>query len=161
MDGAVDGAPASLAAISLRQRDRTAPWRLALPAGVGMEMAGVLGGGVVPGSLVLVGGDPGVGKSTLMLQIAHLLAQGTDAATGGRDAASSARSPPAAEDEDLEDSEDSEAVGADGDGDDAARCVLYVSGEESEGQIFSRAERMGITAGAAAGRLVLLCATRV
>lgn len=29
----------------------------------------VLGGGVVPGSLVLVGGDPGVGKSTLMLQV--------------------------------------------------------------------------------------------
>jgi len=34
----------------------------------------VLGGGVVPGSLVLVGGDPGVGKSTLLLQIAGMLA---------------------------------------------------------------------------------------
>ena len=38
------------------------------------EFARVLGGGVVPGSLVLVGGDPGVGKSTLLLQAATLLA---------------------------------------------------------------------------------------
>lgn len=29
----------------------------------------MLGGGIVPGSLILVGGDPGIGKSTLMLQI--------------------------------------------------------------------------------------------
>ncbi|WP_434073871.1 DNA repair protein RadA [Moorella naiadis (nom. illeg.)] len=34
----------------------------------------VLGGGLVPGSLVLVGGAPGIGKSTLLLQVAHLLA---------------------------------------------------------------------------------------
>jgi DNA repair protein RadA/Sms len=34
------------------------------------EFARVLGGGVVPGSIVLVGGDPGIGKSTLMLQVA-------------------------------------------------------------------------------------------
>jgi DNA repair protein RadA/Sms len=34
------------------------------------EFARVLGGGVVPGSLVLVGGDPGIGKSTLLLQMA-------------------------------------------------------------------------------------------
>lgn len=34
------------------------------------EFARVLGGGVVPGSVVLVGGDPGIGKSTLMLQVA-------------------------------------------------------------------------------------------
>jgi len=33
------------------------------------EFARVLGGGVVPGSLVLIGGDPGIGKSTLLLQI--------------------------------------------------------------------------------------------
>ena len=39
----------------------------------------VLGGGIVPGSLVLVGGDPGIGKSTLLLQICrHLAAQGQD-----------------------------------------------------------------------------------
>ena len=35
------------------------------------EFDRVLGGGVVPGSLVLVGGDPGVGKSTLLLQVSH------------------------------------------------------------------------------------------
>jgi DNA repair protein RadA/Sms len=38
------------------------------------EFARVLGGGVVPGSLVLVGGDPGIGKSTLLLQLATLMA---------------------------------------------------------------------------------------
>ncbi|MBT9135704.1 MAG: DNA repair protein RadA [Firmicutes bacterium] len=37
------------------------------------ELDLVLGGGVVPGSVVLVGGDPGIGKSTLMLQAAHAL----------------------------------------------------------------------------------------
>ncbi len=39
------------------------------------EFARVLGGGVVPGSIVLVGGDPGIGKSTLMLQMAMELAE--------------------------------------------------------------------------------------
>lgn len=39
------------------------------------EFSRVLGGGIVPGSLVLVGGDPGIGKSTLLLQVAGLLAQ--------------------------------------------------------------------------------------
>src|SRR5437588_5199552 len=34
----------------------------------------VLGGGIVPGSVVLVGGDPGVGKSTLLMQIADAIA---------------------------------------------------------------------------------------
>jgi DNA repair protein RadA/Sms len=38
------------------------------------ELDRVLGGGVMPGSLVLVGGDPGIGKSTLMLQLAGTLA---------------------------------------------------------------------------------------
>src|SRR5512144_2227468 len=37
------------------------------------EFDRVLGGGVVPGSLVLIGGEPGIGKSTLILQVAHLL----------------------------------------------------------------------------------------
>ena len=40
--------------------------RIHLPIG---EFARVLGGGIVPGSVVLVGGDPGIGKSTLMLQM--------------------------------------------------------------------------------------------
>ncbi|MDR7128633.1 DNA repair protein RadA/Sms [Algoriphagus sp. 4150] len=37
------------------------------------ELDRVLGGGIVPGSLVLIGGEPGIGKSTLMLQIALIL----------------------------------------------------------------------------------------
>jgi len=42
---------------------------------VGMpEMARVLGGGIVPGSLTLIGGDPGVGKSTLLTQVANTVA---------------------------------------------------------------------------------------
>ncbi|WP_288005382.1 DNA repair protein RadA [Thermonema sp.] len=39
------------------------------------ELSRVLGGGIVPGSLVLIGGEPGIGKSTLMLQLALSLAQ--------------------------------------------------------------------------------------
>jgi len=38
------------------------------------EFARVLGGGIVPGSIILVGGDPGIGKSTLMLQMAMEMA---------------------------------------------------------------------------------------
>jgi DNA repair protein RadA/Sms len=39
------------------------------------EFDRTLGGGLVPGSLVLIGGDPGIGKSTLILQVVHRLAQ--------------------------------------------------------------------------------------
>ncbi len=39
------------------------------------EFSRVLGGGIVPGSLVLIGGDPGIGKSTLLLQVSALLAR--------------------------------------------------------------------------------------
>ena len=39
------------------------------------ELDRVLGGGIVPGSLVLVGGDPGIGKSTLLLQVCRNLAE--------------------------------------------------------------------------------------
>lgn len=45
--------------------------RLALPL---EEFSRVLGGGLVPGSLVLVGGEPGIGKSTLLLQVSALAA---------------------------------------------------------------------------------------
>lgn len=45
--------------------------RLSMPM---EEFARVLGGGIVPGSLVLVGGDPGIGKSTLLLEVAALVA---------------------------------------------------------------------------------------
>ncbi|MBL8098474.1 MAG: AAA family ATPase, partial [Anaerolineales bacterium] len=46
--------------------------RVHLPIG---EFARVLGGGIVSGSIVLVGGDPGIGKSTLMLQMAMEMAK--------------------------------------------------------------------------------------
>ena len=65
------------------------------------EFDRVLGGGVVPGSLVLLGGEPGIGKSTLLLQAAAHFAR---------------------------------TVGP----------VLYSSGEESEHQIKSRGERLGV-----------------
>lgn len=65
------------------------------------ELNRVLGGGIVPGSLVLIGGDPGIGKSTLMLQITGALAK--------------------------------------------EHSVLYVSGEESAGQIKMRADRLGVS----------------
>lgn len=48
-----------------------------LPCGIG-ELDRVLGGGLVPGSLVLIGGDPGIGKSTLLLQAMHHLAAAGD-----------------------------------------------------------------------------------
>lgn len=62
---------------------RSAPRRLSeitgdvderLPVSMG-EFARVLGGGVVPGSVVLIGGDPGIGKSTLLLQVALEMAR--------------------------------------------------------------------------------------
>lgn len=39
------------------------------------EFDRILGGGIVPGSVVLVGGDPGIGKSTLMLELAHFIGE--------------------------------------------------------------------------------------
>ena len=65
------------------------------------EFDRVLGGGVVPGSLVLLGGEPGIGKSTLLLQAAAHFAH---------------------------------EIGP----------VLYASGEESEHQIKSRGDRLGV-----------------
>jgi DNA repair protein RadA/Sms len=47
-----------------------------IPCGIS-EFDRVLGGGLVPGSVVLIGGDPGIGKSTLMLQATDLLAKGS------------------------------------------------------------------------------------
>ncbi|MCT1554833.1 DNA repair protein RadA [Corynebacterium sanguinis] len=70
----------------------------AVPSGIG-ELDRVLGAGVIPGSVVLMAGEPGVGKSTLLLEVASRWA-----ALGGRKA-------------------------------------LYVTAEESAGQVRSRAER--------------------
>lgn len=66
------------------------------------ELDRVLGGGLVPGSVMLLAGDPGVGKSTLLLEVAHRWAM-------------------------------------------EGRRALYLSGEESAGQIRMRAERTGCT----------------
>ncbi len=55
----------------LRDVSTDAGVRLSLPIA---EFSRVLGGGIVPGSVILIGGDPGIGKSTLLLQAAALLA---------------------------------------------------------------------------------------
>ncbi|MDE2311934.1 MAG: DNA repair protein RadA [Patescibacteria group bacterium] len=59
--GAKTAAPVDLASINIEDRCR-------IVTGIG-EFDDVVGGGVVPGSLVLLGGDPGIGKSTLALQL--------------------------------------------------------------------------------------------
>lgn len=69
------------------------------------ELDRVLGGGVVPGSVTLLAGDPGVGKSTLLLEVAHRWAQ-------------------------------------------RGRRALYISGEESAGQVRLRADRIGCSGAA-------------
>jgi DNA repair protein RadA/Sms len=61
--------PVLLAEVVMEHGDRT-------PIGIA-ELDRVLGGGVVRGSLVLIGGDPGIGKSTLLLQAARALARAT------------------------------------------------------------------------------------
>lgn len=65
--GVVRSAPQRLSAVSTDGLERLP---LPLP-----EFSRVLGGGIVQGSLVLVGGDPGIGKSTLLLQIAALVSE--------------------------------------------------------------------------------------
>jgi DNA repair protein RadA/Sms len=55
----------------------------ARPTGVG-ELDRVLGGGLVPGSVVLLAGEPGVGKSTLLLEVAHRFAAATGSEGGQR-----------------------------------------------------------------------------
>ncbi|MDK9716560.1 MAG: DNA repair protein RadA [Trichlorobacter sp.] len=62
-----------------------------LGCGIG-ELDRVLGGGLVPGSLVLIGGDPGIGKSTLLLQaMHHLAAEGSVLYVSGEESAAQTR----------------------------------------------------------------------
>lgn len=63
----VDEAPKPLSDISFDSKER-------IPTGIG-EFDRVLGGGLIPGSVTLLGGDPGIGKSTLLLQAATNLAR--------------------------------------------------------------------------------------
>lgn len=89
-----DNPPVKLSEIVMNSEIRTT-------TGIG-EFDRVLGGGIVQGSLVLLAGDPGIGKSTILLQTAgELCRQG--------------------------------------------KKVLYISAEESAGQIKLRAERLGVT----------------
>src|SRR5438477_5303396 len=57
--------------VSISQVQNSDFGRIQVP---GDEFNRVLGGGIVPGSLVLIGGDPGIGKSTLLLQVSGELA---------------------------------------------------------------------------------------
>src|SRR5512142_2719088 len=77
-DEPVSKGPAAVRGLSGRsqprpigQIDGDTEERIQLPMAA---FARVLGGGIVPGSIVLVGGDPGIGKSTLMLQMAMEMA---------------------------------------------------------------------------------------
>ncbi len=62
----LDNAPATLSEVAVSDAER-------ISADIA-ELDRVLGGGIVPGSLILVGGDPGIGKSTLLLQVCRNLA---------------------------------------------------------------------------------------
>jgi len=136
------------------------------------ELDRVLGGGIVAGSLVLVGGDPGIGKSTLLLQVCRNLTGGA-AADGYADVAEEEDGADGPEnhaaDSKTTRSRTGRAAGSGGsersvtavrsahsfpaedtgtEEDDGALqqgTVLYVSGEESPQQIKLRAQRMGIS----------------
>ena len=73
VSGAADSGPQLLNDVSFESDDE---YRIKIEGDGGGEFGRVLGGGLVPGAMVLVGGDPGVGKSTLLLQISGLLAEG-------------------------------------------------------------------------------------
>jgi DNA repair protein RadA/Sms len=73
---AAPAGPRPLAGVELSSSDR-------LPSGM-RELDRVLGGGLAAGSLLLVGGDPGIGKSTLLLQMALALARPAGTGTPGR-----------------------------------------------------------------------------
>lgn len=97
------------------------------PTGIG-EFDRILGGGIVPGSCVLVGGEPGIGKSTLLLQVAGVL--GKSKGTGVRGQGSAKSSRPASSLPDVDSS--------------SMSPVLYVTSEESARQTKLRAARLGI-----------------
>lgn len=90
------------------------------------ELDRVLGGGIVAGQVILIAGEPGIGKSTLLLQVAEKLSQET---TKGRN------------EEIKNEKEKKQNLTTNNQ---SPTTVLYVSGEESVGQIAIRASRLGI-----------------
>ena len=92
------------------------------------EFDRVLGGGIVPGSIVLVSGDPGIGKSTLLLQTAMKIAAGSQTRDHGPRQKKSKK-------------------GVDSGLSTVDNPVLYVTGEESAQQVKIRADRLGKSAG--------------
>lgn len=95
------------------------------------EVDRVLGGGLVKGSLVLLGGEPGIGKSTLILQLCNKLA-------GSYNKSDSNGNRIVKSDNKLASEGDKTA------GDENRGIVLYVSGEESAEQVKLRADRLNI-----------------
>ncbi len=89
-----------------------------IPTGI-HEFDRILGGGIVPGAAILVGGEPGIGKSTLLLQVAGLLSRGSE--VGDRE---SKKTPTH--------------------GSRPTTSVLYVTSEESARQTKLRAERISL-----------------
>ena len=113
------------------------------------ELDRLFGGGLVPGSVTLIGGPPGAGKSTLLLQMAALLCRSQRAGQpfhtffarhSGNPPAGSGPVLPVAGEGSLRESPSNK------DRSSRPRCVAYVSGEESAPQLHSRARRLGIDA---------------
>jgi len=94
------------------------------------EFDRVLGGGIVPGSIVLVCGDPGIGKSTLLLQTAMQIASSGKLRKLGKSEGQKVRTSDKSESLKIRQSESSES------------SVLYVTGEESAQQVKIRADRI-------------------
>ncbi len=91
------------------------------------ELDRVLGGGIVEGGVVLIGGDPGIGKSTLLLQAAETLSCQPAPSRSAAGGSSSSGAPITG--------------GAGG----PLLKVLYVTGEESVAQVALRARRLGLS----------------
>ena len=92
------------------------------------EFDRVLGGGIVPGSIVLISGDPGIGKSTLLLQSAMRIAKSTTSGQGTTSTTGMRKNQKARDTRDTLNSRDTP--------------VLYVTGEESAQQVKIRADRI-------------------
>lgn len=102
------------------------------------EVDRVLGGGLVKGSLVLLGGEPGIGKSTLILQLCNKLAGSYNKSDSNGNRIVKSDNKLASEGDKTAGEGDKTA------GDENRGIVLYVSGEESAEQVKLRADRLNI-----------------